>query len=152
MKEYSPQTIFCQDVLKIPLRRVTAFSIVTCISLFSPAEERSKLVKVPAFCSHLFFEKVKTTTGRRDFLRRRPMRWVYTVWSPWRAWECPPPWCTGTARGGPPLCPPRPAGPPRWPRCGAAALAPSRWRRGRPAASRSLTCLGFKASPASLYL
>src|SRR5712671_3943527 len=61
------QTVLVGTWGEIPLRRITAFSMVTCISLFSTVEERSKLVKDPAFCSHLFFEKVKITTGRSDF-------------------------------------------------------------------------------------
>ena len=63
-----------QNLACAPFSRITAFSIVTCISLFSAADERSTFVRVPAFCSHFFFEKVKITTGSRALFRRRPIR------------------------------------------------------------------------------
>jgi hypothetical protein len=53
-----------------PFRREKVFSKATCISLLSIAEETSMFVNVAAFSSHRFFEKVKTTTGSKDFLRK----------------------------------------------------------------------------------
>lgn len=111
----------------IPFSRDSAFSTATWTSLFSTEVQRSALVNVAAFSSHLFLEKVNTTTGRRFFLRKWPSKWTYKFLSATMRTVLPvlP---RGTALGGAePLWPPRVERPPRWPpRWGAAPRAPSR--------------------------
>ena len=135
-------------------------------SLFSAAVHRSVLGMLPAYSSQRFLLNVKTTTGRSSFLRRRPMRWIHKLASrPW-AFErlsapvparrcaamapraatcraaCPPPRLLPLEAAAPPR--PPPAAPPRPPPPGAPGA-------GKPAASRSLSCLRRLASLASLW-